>query len=157
MPFISKIEARAYARATEIPERVEAAVTRIFPEELRPGVSIEKTSVEGQAGDTISVIRGSLENKEHCETTFDFILREIKTEDRRALERSTDIRIDENCVFFMRIDKQVAYLGNLTMNNEVDVVSIRIHFRDYPRCKREDAIQMIEHHIQNAGEREVED
>ncbi len=157
MPFISKIEARAYARATEVLKRVETALIQIFPEKFRSSISIETTFVEGQAGDVISIVRGTLENKEQCKDVFDSILKDLKTEGRRALERSIDLRLDENCVFFLRIDKQAAFLGTLKMNNEVDVISIRIYFRDYPRCKRKDAIQMIKYHIQEVGERENED
>ena len=157
MPFISKIEARAYARATEILERVETAVSTIFPEELRSSISMTTTSVEGQSGDTISIVRGVFETKELCERAFEFILREIKEEGRRALERSTDLRLDKNCVFFLRIDKQAALLGKLKMDNDVDIISVRVYFRDYPRCKREDTIQLIERYIEDAGERTNED
>ena len=157
MPFISKIEARAYARATEILERVETAVSTIFPEELRSSISMTTTSVEGQSGDTISIVSGVLGTKELCERVFEFILGEIKTEGRRTLERSIDLRLDKNCVFFMRFDKQAAFLGDLKIDNEVDIISVRVFFRDYPRCKREDTVQMIERYLQDAGDRENED
>ncbi len=157
MPFISKIEARAYARATEFLEKVETAVTSIFPEEVRPSISMTTSSVEGQSGDTISIVKATLERKKQCEQVFNFILRGIKTAGRNALQQSTDLRLDENCVFFLRIDKQAAYQGNLKINNEVDVISVRVYFRDYPRCEREDAIQMIESYIRACGEKEHED
>ena len=156
MPFISKIEARAYARATEILERVETAVLNLFPELMRPLISMKISSAEGQSGDVISIVSSELEGKENCQTTFDFVLSEMKRESQRALRRSIDLRLDNDCVLFLRIDKQAAYLGEVELTDKSDVISVRFHFRDYPRCKRNDATQIIENQLQIAGEREDE-
>ena len=156
MPFISKIEARAYARATEILERVETAVLNLFPELMRPLISMKISSAEGQSGDVISIVSSELEGKENCQTTFNFVLSKMKRESQRALRRSIDLRLDNDCVLFLRIDKQAAYLGEVELTDKSDVISVRFHFRDYPRCKRNDATQIIENQLQIAGEREDE-
>jgi RNA binding exosome subunit len=156
MPFISKIEARAYARATEILERVETAVLNLFPELMRPLISMKISSAEGQSGDVISIVSSELEEKENCQTTFNFVLSKMKRESQRALRRSIDLRLDNDCVLFLRIDKQAAYLGEVELTDKSDVISVRFHFRDYPRCKRNDATQIIENQLQIAGEREDE-
>ena len=151
MPFISKIEARAYARATELLERVETAVSNVFPEDIRVSVSLEVEKVEGQAGDSILIVKGLLENRASCEKVIDFILREIDINGRRALNRSIDLRLDDDSVFFLRLDKQAAFLGKLEITDRADIISVRVHFRDYPRCKKEEAKQMIESLILDAG------
>lgn len=156
MPFISKIEARAYARATEIFERVSKAVLHIFPEDIRSNVSMTTSSAEGQAGDSIFIITGLLEGEERCEAVFNFILREMGIESKRALKRSIELRLDEGCVFFLRIDKQTAYLGEVKLTDRADVISVRFHFRDYPRCRRNDVLQMIESRLQPAEESKYE-
>lgn len=153
MPFISKIEARAYVRATEIIERVVTAVSNIFPVEARPIISITISSAEGQVGDSISIVSVLLEGRENCEAVFDFILKEMKIEGQKALKRSIELRLDDDCVFFLRIDKQVAYLEEVKITDKTDIISARFHFRDYPRCKRDDVIKMIESRLQIAGEK----
>lgn len=153
MPFISKIEARAYARATEIVERIETAVSNIFPKKIRPKISMQTTTAEGQSGNSILIVSGLIEGRENCDAILDFILGEMRLESQRALRRSIDLRLDDNCVFFLRIDKQAAYLGELKLTDNADVISIRFHFRNYPRSRREEVIQMIEDRLQVAGER----
>ena len=80
-----------------------------------------------------------------------FILREIDINGRRALNRSIDLRLDDDSVFFLRLDKQAAFLGKLEITDRADIISVRVHFRDYPRCKKEEAKQMIESLILDAG------
>jgi RNA binding exosome subunit len=149
MPFIRKIEARVYARATEITDRVATAVLNIFPEEVRKNVSISEEKAEGQSGDTISILSGELIDTEECEITFDFILNHMDKKDRRTVMRSLDLRINDNCVFFLRIDKQGAFLGKIRMTNNTDTIQVRFYFRDSPRCKKKDAMLFIERHLQN--------
>ncbi len=150
MPFIHKIEARAYARATEVAERVTTAILAIFPEDVRRQVSLSEETVEGQSGDTILIISALLKEREACETTFDTIFQQMDKKDLRSIRRTLDLRVDTNCVFFLRIDKQGAYLGKLRLADSTDVIRVMIHFKDSPRCKQNDAILLIEEHLQNA-------
>jgi len=136
MPFINKIEARAYSRATEISDRVIISIRSIFPENIRQNVSVSEEQVEGQSGDlrsifpenirqnvsvseeqvegqsgdSISIVSGLLTSRDDCETTFDYILKKLEKSDRSAIRRSLDLRLNRNCVFFLRIDKQGAFL-----------------------------------------------
>jgi len=156
MPFISKIEARAYARVTEILERVQTAIANIFPESIRPRVSLETLPVEGQAGDIIVIVISTLEHRESCEDMFNYILTEIGMHGRQALKRSLDLRIDEDSVFFLRLDKQASFLGQLEISDTADVVSIRVHFRNYPRCTKAEIKQIIENRILSTGGEEYD-
>lgn len=149
MPFIRKIEARAYARATEITERVTNAVLNVFPEEIRQNVMIKEEKAEGQSGDNILIITGLLDNSEDCELTFDFILNNMKKIDRGTIRRSLDLRLDENCVFFLRIDKQGAFLRKVLLANNADVIRVRVYIKDSPRCKPENAMHFIEQRLQD--------
>ncbi len=152
MPFISKIEARAYARATEISERVSTAIRSIFPEHVRKNVSISEERAEGQSGDSISIISGLLDNRDECEISFDSVLKKMEKKDLRAIKRTLDLRLSSNCVFFLRIDKQGAFLGKIRLSDNADVIRTKIYFRDNPRCNKKDAILLIEKRLQDAEE-----
>jgi len=148
MPFIRKIEARAYARATEFTERVTDAVLNIFPEEIRQYVIVTEEKAEGQSGDKIFIITGILDSFEECDLAFNFILKNMKKSDRGEIERSLDLRLDDNCVFFLRIDKQGAFLRKIRLANNADVIRVQIYFKDSPKCKPEDAMHFIEQYLQ---------
>jgi RNA binding exosome subunit len=150
MPFIRKIEARAYSRATELSESVSTAICGIFPENVRQNITISEERAEGQSGDLISIVSGLLDNRDECETSFDFMLKHMEKKDLRAIKRSLDLRLNNNCVFFLRIDKQGAFLGKIRLADNADVIRTRIYFRDSPRCKKKDAILLIEKRLQDA-------
>ncbi len=150
MPFIRKIEARAYSRATEISERVSTAICGIFPEDVRQNVSFSEEMAEGQSGDSISIVTGLLDNRNECEISLDYMLKQMEKKDRRAIKRTLDLRLNNNCVFFLRIDKQGAFLGKIRLADNADVIRTRIYFRDSPRCKKKDAILLIEKRLQDA-------
>ena len=141
--FIDRIEARAYSRVTEIPERVESAILNIFPSDVHDRIRIEKNVTEGHAQNTITVISGFLRHKRSCEDTLTTILSSISQNERKELTRTLSQRLDDKCVFFLRIDKQAAYLERVKLANGPDVISIRIHIRQYPRCVREDAEEFL--------------
>ncbi|MFW9955982.1 MAG: RNA-binding domain-containing protein [Candidatus Thorarchaeota archaeon] len=151
MPFVNKIEARAYARATEILERVASSVQSVFPENLRQNLVMSKSKAEGQAGDAIVVITATLEGQENCEPVIDYVFEQMDSQSRRAIEHSLDIRLDDDCVFFLRIDKQAAFLGSMKIAGESDLISARFHFKQYPRCKREEVLLLIENRLRSAG------
>jgi RNA binding exosome subunit len=151
MPFVSKIEARAYARATEVLERVAISVQMIFPEHLRQKLVVSESKAEGQAGNAIIVITATLKGQVDCQSVLNYIFEQMDNQSRRAIERSLEIRLDDECVFFLRIDKQAAFLGNMKIAEETDVISVRFHFKHHPRCKREEVILLIESCLQAAG------
>jgi RNA binding exosome subunit len=148
MPFVNKIETRAYARVTEIPERVTTSIQSVFPEHLRQRLVITKSKAEGQAGDAIIIIIATLEGQDDCEPVLRYIFEQMDRSSLRTIERSLDIRLDDDCNFFLRIDKQAAFLGNLKIGEEIDVINVRFRFKQYPRCKREEVILLIENRLQ---------
>jgi RNA binding exosome subunit len=151
MPFVSKIEARAFARATEVSERVTTSVQSIFPELLRQNLVISKSKAAGQSGDAILIITATLEGQKDCDSVLDYILKRMDSNSHRAIERSIDNRLDDDCIFFLRIDKQAAFLGNMKMADEADVISVRFHFKQHPRCKREEVMLFVEARLRAAG------
>jgi RNA binding exosome subunit len=151
MPFVNKIETRAYARATEVSDRVVSSILSIFPEHLRQIVLIETSRAEGQMGDTITIATGVLEGQDNCGPVLDYVFSQMDRQSLRTIERSLDIRLDEQCVFFLRIDKQAAFQGLVRMADGLDVISVRFYFRQYPRCNWDDVRLLIEDRLRTAG------
>jgi len=147
MSYFARVEARAYSRATEIVERVNAAVLNVFPEELRSKVQMTSTRTEGYNQIPIVVIAATTEDKPSSETTADYLLRTLSSTDRETLLSTIRQRLDDRCVLFIRLDKQAAYLGRLQLATESDVISIQLHIRQYPRCIQEKAITFIQERL----------
>ena len=151
MSFVAKVEARAYSRATEVPDRVVAAILNLYPEKFRELVEFESTKVEGQSGDGILIVESKMRDKVGCEATLDYIFEKLEERDRRRLGNSLTRRIDRNCLFFIRIDKQAAFLDEIVLEKGPDVIIVKIHIRQYPRCRQEDVITMVEDRLRETG------
>lgn len=151
MTFVTKIKARAYSRATELPERVESAILNLIPEDFRKDVDVSTTDVEGHSGDDRQIVVVQLKKKPWCEATLDYIFSGFDDRDRRRVQNSLLRRLNVNCLFFLRIDKQAAFLGKIALADGPDVISVRIDIKQYPKCRQEDAIAMLENRLQAAG------
>ena len=151
MSFVAKIDARAHSRATEVPDRVVAAILNLFPEEVRELLDFESTKVEGHSGDEILIVVSKLKDKIGCKTTLNYIFGELNESDRRRLHNSLLRRIDRNCLFFVRVDKQAAFLDNIKLAKGPDVISIQVHIQRYPKCRQEDARTMLEDLLGSSG------
>lgn len=152
MSYFARVEARAYSRATEIVERVTAAVLNVFPEELRRRAVMSTVKTEGYNQIPIVVIAATLADKPSCEAAADHILKALSANERETLFKTLEQRLDDRCVLFIRVDKQAAYLGRLQLAADPDVISIQVHVRQYPRCNQEKAIAFIRDHLTSREE-----
>lgn len=151
MTFVAKIEARAYSRVTELPERVECAILNLFPEDFRKDVEVNTSKAEGHAGYDIQIVVARLRNKTGCESTLDHIFAGFDDRDRRRVRNSLLRRLDESCLFFLRIDKQAAFQGKVALADGPDVISVKIDIRQYPKCRQDEVLNMLENRLQAAG------
>jgi RNA binding exosome subunit len=152
MTFVAKIEARAFSLATELSQRVESAILNLFPEEFRKEVEMSVTKAEGHSGYDIQIVVARLKKERGCEPTLDYIFTGFDNRNRRRVRNSLHRRLNENCLFFLRIDKQAAFLGKIALADGPDVISVKINIKQYPKCKQEDAMTMLENRLQAAGD-----
>jgi len=149
--FVTKIEARAYSRATEVPERVIEAILNLYAEKFRELVQFGSTKVEGYSGDEILIVESVLKDKAGCEATLDHIFGKLDERNLRHLRNSLSRRIDRNCFFFVRIDKQAAFLDDIRLAKGPDVISIQVHIQQYPKCRQEEAKAMLKNRLDLVG------
>ncbi|MFX1604386.1 MAG: RNA-binding domain-containing protein [Promethearchaeota archaeon] len=151
MSFVAKIEARTYSRTTEVPDRVKQAIFNLYAEKFRDLVEFESTRVEGHSGNKILVFESILKDKDGCEATLDYMFEKLNESDRRRLRNSLSRRIDRHCLFFVRIDKQAAFLNDIKLAKGPDVISIQVHIQQYPKCRQDDVMTMLKRRLDSAG------
>jgi RNA binding exosome subunit len=131
------VDLRAFCYATEDEKRVEAALRQFFPEysqdDSRDPIALERTANEGFHGDRILVLSARLERADEIRhalsrlagaTDFDLLLEEVES------------RVDENCAFYVQLDKQAAFQSEVRLG---EGVTFRAKVEAYP-AKRETAI-----------------
>lgn len=100
------VDIRAFCYATEDEPRVEAALRTYLPEEF----PIEREPGEGHHGDPIVVLSARVENADGVRHVVGK-LRELA--DLDAVVGELDQRVDENCAFYVKLDKQAAFRGEV--------------------------------------------
>lgn len=143
MPFIRRVEARAYAYTTEVPERVESALLELFPEDVYEKLELEVEETESHLGLTIVVFEVALENKKACNRTLEYILARLSEGDRYYVRSTLERRIDDRCRVYFRFDKQAAYLEDVKLTQGPDLINFQFHLIEYPRCEHEDVIVFL--------------
>ena len=123
------VDLRAFCYATEDEKRVETALRTFLPEEAE----LERDVTEGHNGDRIVILSARLERADDVRHVLSK-LTELGELDRLLDE--LEARIDDNCAFYIGLDKQAAYHGDVALG---EGLMLRGKVEAYP-AKRERAI-----------------
>ncbi|MGM0591730.1 MAG: RNA-binding protein [Halobacteriota archaeon] len=124
------VDLRTFCYMTEDERRVEAALRSYLPEDF----DVERQETTGHHGDRIVVLSARVENAADIRHVLSR-LAELPNVDK-VLD-TLDQRVDDNCSFFLRLDKQAAF------NDEVRLgpgITLRAKVEAYP-AKREHAVE----------------
>ena len=124
------VDLRTFCYATEDEKRVETALRTFLPEDTE----IDRDATEGHYGDRILVFSVRLERADDVRHVLSK-LTELGSFDRLLSE--LEDRIDENCAFFIQLDKQAAYRGDVELG---DGLMLRGKVEAYP-AKKDRAIE----------------
>jgi len=128
------VDLRAFCYATEEQARVEDALRTFLPEDA----PIESAETEGHHGDRILVVSTRLERADEVR----HVLSQVATlpeDQREGLLAELDERVDENCSFFLTLDKQAAFGGRVRRG---DGITLRGKVEAYP-AEKDRAIEHV--------------
>ena len=152
MLSIARVEVRAYSRATEVLDRVKTAILNLYPDDIRDAIEVTTVKTTSHSKTPIIVITASTKAKKNAEYAFNHIISNLSEEDKIELKNTLYQRINDKCVLFVRIDKQAAYLGEVRLARNPDLVSVKVHISMYPRCDKDTIITRITDQLQSEGE-----
>ena len=124
------IDLRTFCYATEDEKRVEDALRAFLPEEFE----LDRMENTGHHGDRIVVLSARVETADEMRYILDR-LAELDEIDRILEE--LDERVDDNCSFFLRLDKQAAFKDEIALG---DGITLRAKVEAYP-AKHEAAVE----------------
>ncbi|ATW86890.1 hypothetical protein halTADL_0068 [Halohasta litchfieldiae] len=124
------IDLRTFCYATEDEKRVEEAIRAFLPEEFE----LDRMENAGHHGDRIVVLSARVENADDMRLILDR-LAELDEIDRIMDE--LDERVDDNCSFFLRLDKQAAFQDEVELGKGI---TLRAKVEAYP-AKHEAAVE----------------
>lgn len=134
------VDLRCFRYATENRNRVREALDLYLPPETE--VTVNET--EGHYGDSIEVYSVRLENMDDVRHVMNRVLELPDIED---VERELESRVDEDCSFHLRLDKQAAYNDSVELG---DGITLRAKVEAYP-AKHAKAVEAVRRSLFDGG------
>jgi len=90
---------------------------------------------EGYYGNPIHMIKAEIVTKKQIRKFIENFLNNLSKEELELLCSELDERMDDFGVLHIRIDKQKAYLGSISLTKGADSIVIKIKIPSYPQSK----------------------
>ncbi|AFZ70172.1 putative exosome subunit [Caldisphaera lagunensis DSM 15908] len=118
--MIKSLEIRVFVHATEDKEKIVSSLKNIIKEDF----NIIEEQYEGYYGNSILVISSIIEGSK-AEEILNNLLDSLSRPDKDELIKTFYDRIEEkNNTFHLRLNKQKAYSGQLTLSDSDDVIKL---------------------------------
>lgn len=128
---------RATCHPTEDLAKVEQALRFVAGV---PGLRVEATALDTHHGGTVHVVETVLDRARQVRDALERIL--ALPGAREDLAATVEARTDDEGVFYLRLDKQEAFLGRLALTRGEDAVQVRLRMEHYP-ATREAALEAL--------------
>ncbi|MFO7792212.1 MAG: RNA-binding domain-containing protein [Candidatus Saliniplasma sp.] len=134
------IEFKTYCQATEDPNKVVQAIINIAGDDIE----LEREEAEGYYGNPIQIIMGKISRNNEMERVFEKLPSSILN----TLLDSLEMRVDDRCNFYFRLDKQKAYEEDFILSKGSNTIKCRARVESYP-AKREKALKHLETYLKD--------
>ncbi len=118
---VKSVEARVFVHATEDKNKVLEALKNVTGQRN----IVEEEELRGYFGNPITVITVTLEGEE-AESAFRRVMSSLPSTDKAYLAASLEDRVDKAGNLHLRLDKQKAFKGILTLSDTDDVIKLVI-------------------------------
>ena len=125
-----------FIQATEDEDKVLEAIATFIPDEIdEDDVLFDIDETRGFFGNPIKVINVEIKRSRAVRQFLEHFKELLSEKDRRYLLENLDEKIDEEGTFYVRFNKQKAYLGEAEIDEGADVVQVRIKVKAFPMRK----------------------
>ncbi|MFC7175547.1 RNA-binding protein [Halosegnis marinus] len=130
------VDLRAFCYATEDEKRVADALSTFLPDTDEEEPPLARDETEGFHGDRILVLSARLERADEMRHVLSKL---TDLDDIETVIEELDQRVDEDCTFFLTLDKQAAFRGEVKRG---DGITLRAKVEAYP-AKKESAVENV--------------
>ena len=131
-----------FAHATEDEQRVLSVLRTLLPE----GVGVHRSKLEGHHGNPIINLEAKVGQRKLLRVLWQRVLTKLRAGELKKLSKIVPERVDENCFFYLRFDKQLAHAGELVCTDSGDAIHFKLKVTAYP-ARRELAVNLLEKFI----------
>jgi hypothetical protein len=125
-----------FIQATEDEDKVLEAISTFIPEDIDDDdVLWDIDETRGFFGNPIKVVNVEIKRSRAVRQFLDYFRGLLDDEGREYLLERLDEKVDEEGTFYVRFNKQKAYLGEPVVEDCDDAVQIRIKVKAFPMRK----------------------
>jgi RNA binding exosome subunit len=125
---IGYINVRAFAHATEDPEKVLTAIRNTLPKELGENAIFQKTNLTGHHKNPIILFETKLTDKQQLPAALEKIATGLSSIDKETLDSEIKLHLEKRNLY-LRFNKQSANKGELRFSSN-DPIHFKIHFKN---------------------------
>ncbi len=133
---ISYVEISFIVHVTEDLQKVLKAVRNLLPVPYSNNVSFKKKNLWGHHKNLIILVKTTIRKKNVVYALIENLYKKLNINDKDELSKDFNQRLDNKKKFFLRLDKQRAYLGKIELNN-IDPILIKIKLNFFPNNFKE--------------------
>ena len=126
---IHSISLRTICAATESEEKVKSALSQFTLDN-----EIETINTEGHFGNKITILSSTIRGRD-CSRFIELLRSRLSGSDLERLKAETCERIDDDCNYHLRLDKQAAYMGIVKLAATSDIIDARLKIKAYPAAR----------------------
>ncbi len=128
-----------FAHATEDEQRVLSVLRTLVPE----GVEVRRLKLEGHHGNPIVNLEAKVGQRKLLRELWQHVLAKLHVGELKKLSKVMLERVDGDCFFYLRFDKQLAHAGELVLTDSGDAIHLKLKVAAYP-ARREVAVELLE-------------
>ena len=111
------MEVSAFIHATEDPEKVAAACRRVLPAECAEAILFDGRNLLGHYRNPITLLSARINQRPAVAAFIDHLAGALSEVDKARLAADVTRRIDDRGALYLRLDKQEAFLGRMTLGH----------------------------------------
>ncbi|WP_423792516.1 RNA-binding domain-containing protein [Methanocaldococcus indicus] len=143
--MLNYVKLSSIVHATEDLDKVMEAIEFLIPEDINDEkVEVNVVESEGHFRNPIKLVEITIKGKD-AEKTFKHIFNLIKSDEKNInkLKKDLHLRIEDN-KFFVRFDKQKAYLGKCKVIDGDDIIRVMFNFKIFGKDKESKTKEIVE-------------
>lgn len=131
------VRVQTFCYATERRELLEETMTELLGTE-----EFEEEVSEGEHGNVMTILESRLTKQRE----FNALFKKLGSDIRDWIVEDIENRIDEDCVFYIRLDKQKAVQGIYEVAHHGDVIAVTGKVQAHP-AKKEVAVRTLKEYL----------
>lgn len=141
MKFAHSITITVFIKEDEDKELAKQKLQSLIPETIeKEKLKIEEQTATGLNDKKIAILKITIEKENHTKKFIENLLTKLGPEQKDTLIKQLDTRIDEECNFYIRLDKEQLSEDKYSLTDSGNCYHIKIVIAAYP-AKKDSAIQ----------------